>query len=266
MRDLRATLPEIAKTDEEIAAAVNAGVRRLLSMQTSGGGLSYWPGGREPMLWGSAYGALALTLAKQAGLRRSRSGIQAAAEVSERATARHRAGCRPATDVTDRCLAVYALALAGAPEPAYHDLLFQKRAKLSAEDRALLALAVIESKGPAKMIEELLRGPAVEENYVEQWFGSIARENALHLLAWTLHQPRAPRVDQLATELFARRSNGHWGTTQGNAWSLLALASYLRAGRKRVAAIRGRGLVGRRRTRRFALSDGAAARDGGVSD
>ncbi len=50
----------------------------------------------------------------------------------------------------------------------------------------------------------------------------------MHLLAWTLHQPRAPRVDQLALELFARRSNGHWSTTQGNAWSLLALASYLR--------------------------------------
>ena len=54
------------------------------------------------------------------------------------------------------------------------------------------------------------------------------RENALQLLAWTQHQPRAPRVDQLATELFARRRNGHWSTTQGNAWSLLALTSYLR--------------------------------------
>ena len=40
---------------------------------------------------------------------------------------------------------------------------------------------------------------------------------------------RAPRVDQLAAELFARRNNGHWSTTQGNAWSLLALTSYLRA-------------------------------------
>jgi uncharacterized protein YfaS (alpha-2-macroglobulin family) len=35
-------------------------------------------------------------------------------------------------------------------------------------------------------------------------------------------------VDELAVELFQRRSNGHWGTTQANAWSLLALSSYLR--------------------------------------
>lgn len=44
---------------------------------------------------------------------------------------------------------------------------------------------------------------------MEQWFGSLARENAVHLLAWTLSQPKSPRVDQLATELFARRTNGH---------------------------------------------------------
>jgi uncharacterized protein YfaS (alpha-2-macroglobulin family) len=138
-----------------------------------------------------------------------------------------------ATDATgyglsDRCLAVYTLAIAGKPEPAYHDLLFQKRAKLSAEDRALVALAVIESKGPKAMIEELLKAPAGNDAYVEQFFGSVARENALHLMAWTLHQPKSPRVDELAVELFRRRSNGHWSTTQANAWSLLALSSYLR--------------------------------------
>jgi uncharacterized protein YfaS (alpha-2-macroglobulin family) len=118
--------------------------------------------------------------------------------------------------------------MAGHPEPAYHDLLFQKRAKLSAEDRALVALAVIESKGPKAMIDELLRAPTSSDAYIDQFFGSVARENALHLLAWTLHEPRSPRVDELAVELFRRRSNGHWSTTQANAWSLLALSSYLR--------------------------------------
>jgi uncharacterized protein YfaS (alpha-2-macroglobulin family) len=78
------------------------------------------------------------------------------------------------------------------------------------------------------MVDELLRAPAGNDGYVEQFFGSITRENALHLLAWTLHQPASPRVDELATELFSRRSNGHWSTTQANAWSVLALSSYLR--------------------------------------
>ncbi|HEY2140196.1 MAG TPA: alpha-2-macroglobulin family protein, partial [Chthoniobacterales bacterium] len=54
IRDLSRTIPELAKSDAEINDVVNRGVNMLLSMQTSSGGLSYWPGGREPMLWGSA--------------------------------------------------------------------------------------------------------------------------------------------------------------------------------------------------------------------
>jgi alpha-2-macroglobulin len=227
VRDLRATLPELAKSDAEIAEAVNRGVNLLLSMQTGSGGLSYWPGAREPMLWGSAYGALALTLAQKQNFAVPAPELKNLYNyLSEqlRGTAKDATGY----GLSDRCLAVYALAIAGKPEPAYHDLLFQKRAKLSAEDRALVALAVIESKGPKTMVDELLKTPAGNDGYLEQFFGSVVRENALHLMVWTQHQPASPRVDELAVELFRRRSNGHWSTTQANAWSMLALSSYLR--------------------------------------
>jgi uncharacterized protein YfaS (alpha-2-macroglobulin family) len=227
VRDLKAAVPELDKSDAEVKETVKRGVNLLLTMQTTSGGLSYWPGGREPMLWGSAYGALGLALAQ-----REKFEVPAAemkkllGYVSEqlRGTAQDSTGY----GLSDSCLAVYALAVAGKPEPAYHDLLFQKRAKLSAEDRALVALAVIESKGPKSMIDELLKPRPDTDGYVEQFFGSVARENALHLMAWTLHQPASPRVDELAVELFSRRSNGHWSTTQANAWSVLALSTYVR--------------------------------------
>jgi len=227
VRDLRATLPEMAKSDAEVAEVVNKGVNMLLSMQTGSGGLSYWPGGREPTLWGSAYGGLALALAQK-----QKFPVPAAETkklfgyLSEqlRGTAKDATGY----GLSDRCLAVYTLAIAGKPEPAYHDLLFQKRTKLNAEDRAFVALAIIESKGPQKMIDELLRPTDAADGYLDQFFGSVARENALYLMAWTQHQPASPRVDELATEIFSRRSNGHWSTTQANAWSVLALSSYLR--------------------------------------
>lgn len=253
VRDLRARLPELAKSDEEIADAVNGGVRLLLSMQTSGGGLSYWPKGREPMLWGSAYGGLALTLAKKQGFAVPEAEYNRLIKYLSdqlRGTAKEATGY----GMSDRCLAVYSLAIAGAAEPAYHNLLFQKRAKLSAEDRALVALAIIESKGAKQMVDELLKGPAIDAAYVEQWFGSVTRENALQLLAWTLSAPKNPRVDELATDLFARRANGHWSTTQGNAWSLLALASYLRQvenGSREASGAISWGAA----TNRFALSD-----------
>jgi uncharacterized protein YfaS (alpha-2-macroglobulin family) len=179
------------------------------------------------MLWGSAYGGLALVLAhKQNFPVPENERLKLLNYLSEqlRGTAADATGY----GLSDRCLAVYTLAIAGRPEPAYHDLLFQKRAKLTAEDRALVALAIMESKGPKQMIDELLRSPPGNDGYLEQFFGSVARENALHLMAWTQHQPGSPRVDELATELFSRRSNGHWSTTQANAWSVLALATYIR--------------------------------------
>jgi alpha-2-macroglobulin len=227
VRNLHETLPELAKTDREIANAVNHGINLLMSMQTSDGGLSFWPGGRESILWGSAYGGLALALAQKQKF------FVPEAETKKLfgyLSGQLRGMAKDATGygLSAQCLAVYALAIAGKAEPAYHDLLFQKRAKLSAEDRALVALAVIESKGPKAMIDELLRAPTSSDAYIDQFFGSVSRENALHLLAWTLHAPRSPRVDELAVELFRRRSNGHWGTTQADAWSLLALSSYLR--------------------------------------
>jgi uncharacterized protein YfaS (alpha-2-macroglobulin family) len=99
---------------------------------------------------------------------------------------------------------------------------------LSAEDRALVALAILESHGPKSMVDELLKPAQSSDGYLDQFFGSIARENALYLMVWLQHQPASPRVDELATEIFSRRSNGHWSTTQANAWSVLALSDYLR--------------------------------------
>jgi uncharacterized protein YfaS (alpha-2-macroglobulin family) len=227
VRDLRSALPEMNKSDAEVNEVVNRGITMLLSMQTSSGGLSYWPAGHEPTLWGSAYGALALILAEKQDF------AVPATEMDKllgylsqqlRGTAQDATGY----GLSDRCLAVYSLAVAGKPEPAYHDLLFQKRAKLSAEYRALVALAVLQSKGPKSMVDELLKPAQASESYLDQFFGSVTRENALYLMAWMQHQPASPHIDELATELFSRRSNGHWSTTQANAWSVLALSSYLR--------------------------------------
>ena len=227
VRDLRERIPEMNKSDAEVAAVVSRGVTMLLSMQTSSGGLSYWPGGREPTLWNSAYGGLALALAQKQKFPVPEAETKKLfGYISEqlRGTAKDVTGY----GLSDRCLAVYTLALANKPEPAYHDLLFQKRAKLSAEDRALVALAILESKGPKSMVDELLKPAQSNDSYLDQFFGSIARENALYLMAWLQYQPASPRIDELATELFSRRNNGHWSTTQANAWSVLALSSYLR--------------------------------------
>jgi uncharacterized protein YfaS (alpha-2-macroglobulin family) len=230
LRDFRDALPELRKTDSEIRAVVNRGIDRILGMQTASGGLAYWPGGREPMLWGSAYGGLGLALAKRAG-------FDVPAESFDRLAKYVSAQLRGLGENADkldhyglneRCLALYMLAVAGRAEPAYHELLFVRRAALTSENRATLALAILESGGARPMVAELLDPKLGELKHDDGMFWSASRGDALRLLAWSRHQPDAPQIDTLVADLFGGRTAGHWRTTQGNAWSLLALSEYLR--------------------------------------
>jgi len=121
---------------------------------------------------------------------------------------------------------LYALALAGRAEPAYHEKLYSRRGKLSAEDRALLAAAIAESHGPPAMIADLLR--ASPPSAGDGRFGCVAREEAIRLLAWMNYQPGDSVVDRLVSDLMREQKQAHWETTQGNAWALLALTEYAR--------------------------------------
>jgi uncharacterized protein YfaS (alpha-2-macroglobulin family) len=125
----------------------------------------------------------------------------------------------------DRALALFALAISGHAEPAYHEELYKHRKELSGEARAWLGMAVFGSKGPKSMIEKLL-DPKVTSPDAISWFGSPARERAVQLFAWTLYKPKSREVAKLVGELLGLRRNGHWGSTQDNAWALMALARY----------------------------------------
>ncbi len=225
LRDARESLPQLCHAPADMDAAIRSGITRLLSMQTSSGGLSYWPGGKEPMLWGSAYGGLALALASRQHLPVPKANLdRLTAYLSEQL--RSSGGLRDNGSLSERCLALYTLALAGRPEASYHEVIFKKRNSLSSESRALLALAILESKGSGEMVEELLSSKPSSKRSDNDWFGCDAREIAVRLLAWSAFRPAAPAVDVLVAELMQAQSKGHWNTTQGNAWSLFALTEY----------------------------------------
>jgi uncharacterized protein YfaS (alpha-2-macroglobulin family) len=224
--ELRPVMPDLAKTDEEARAVIAKGLDRLFTMQTGNGGLSYWPGGPYPSVFPSAYGAFVCAiLAKQdidlppgheALLKYLSGELRGVAKIREEQA------------LADRVLALYALAAFGRAEPAYHEELFRRRKELSYESRALLALAILEAGGPAAMVDDLLSfKTAAPETF--SWFGGAARERAVQLLAWSRYKPKAAEVGRLTKELLGFRMNGHWGTTQQNAWALLALARYYTA-------------------------------------
>lgn len=224
LNELKPVMPQLAASAAEATAAVQQGLDRLFAMQTADGGIAYWPGGNSSSLFASTYVALACLLAASnenihipAG-RNSLLDFLSTQLRSDPTTLRHLAH-------DDRAFAVYTLAAWGRPEPAYHEELYQLRKELTGEARAWLALAIIHSNGPEQMVETLL-DPKVTSPDAVSWFGGPARERAVQLFAWTTYRSKSREVARLVNELLKLRRNGHWGTTQQNAWALISLYHY----------------------------------------
>ncbi len=225
-RAMREAIPDLAVSDERVEGAIRRGISRLLAMQTRDGGLSYWPGGRESVLWGSAYGGLALALAGENGIPVENSVVEALWKYLSDSL-------RKSADLTDayllsqRCLALYTLALAGKPEPAYYDVLFQKRSELPREARALLALAMLETgEEHLPRVETLLTEKPGDVASGVRWYRAPYLA-ATELMAWSRFRPGDASTDLALEELMKLRQPGRaWGATYSNAWSLLALSRH----------------------------------------
>jgi uncharacterized protein YfaS (alpha-2-macroglobulin family) len=257
LREYPAFLPGATNT-AALERQTRDSVYELLAMQTPAGGLAYWPHGREPMLWGSAYGGIALALARRQGVPVGDASLDALAGYL-RQQLEGTASLRENTALGDRCLALYALALLGKPEPASAETLFARRGELSGEAIAWLALAILEQHGTSDMVGPLL-DPRAVVRAPGGWFGNAASELGARLLAWVRFRPQDPTVDVLVRELFAANRNGGWQTTQGNAWGLLALAEYAARVEAKRAAGNGAALWGGERFD-FAFGNEPAARE-----
>ena len=239
-KNMRGAFPQLNVADEEIGRAIARGTGRLLSMQTGDGGLSYWPGEDESILWGSAYGGLALALAKESGVNLPTDRLNDLWDYLSR-NLRDTAKVDHPYDLSQRCLAVYTLAVAGRAEPAYHEALFNKREKLPREARALAALAMMRSlkrgvKTDESRIEELLSDSPEKPESKVRWYDKPYLA-ATELLAWTSFRPNHVRTGQLADELIKLKKQRHgWGSTYSNAWPLMALAQYSKAEQSRAGS------------------------------
>jgi len=229
-------VPGIKKSPEEVRKAIQNGANRLLSMQTTSGGLAYWPGGARAELWASTYGGMGLALARDAGA------VVPAARLEQLAaylsgTLRNAAAAVEPGDLYERAFACYTLALLGKAEPAYHDVLTRKISSLPHPARALLAMAILHSGGPRDTALKALDDPL--EPSLEAWSANLfeSRLTALNLLVWVRLDPSSPVTASLTGRLLKERTaTGHWGSTYENAWALLALTAEAEASGRNLAA------------------------------
>ncbi len=216
-------MPDFAREPAEIARVTGESVSKLFEFQTPDGGLAFWTGGQQSSLFPSAWAAIALARAADQGAAMP-DGWDKLLEY----LAKSLRGLTPNEDparLAERTFAAYALALAGRPEASYHEELYRRRAELPGEARAVLALAIMQAKGPREMVSALLRDDKGAPADVSP-YGGAARDRAIRLLAWTNHDPRNKEVARLLAEILAFGRRSPEATTQSTAWTLLALADY----------------------------------------
>jgi uncharacterized protein YfaS (alpha-2-macroglobulin family) len=214
--------------------AVGIGVNRLLSMQQANGGLAYWPGG-EAQVWASAYGGFVLALAPHHNVPVPTNALHKLADFL-RDSLKNSETAHNDFSLGERCLATLALAELGRAEPAYLEVLFGKRDELSAESRALLALAILKSDGSKPMAAQLLDEAPSRNAGTGGHFYCDERVLAFRLAALVHLRPLDPEVDKLVVELMKSQKDGRWMTTQGNAWALFGLTEYVRIVEQSTAA------------------------------
>ena len=225
LKDFDDILKRASRRQLNAEIAVQAGINNLMKMQVGDGGLGYWPGSSSSYPWCSAYGGMALVLARSNGYSVPNKSLEdllkyLAGQLQSTTTS------RDPEDLAVKCLAFYVLALAGRAEDSMQEALLLKKYLLDAESRALLALGILTRGGPKLEAERLLLDPLPRKSFFDNLFGCPERESAIRLLAMNRIMPNDPKLDILVSEFLAMQKAGHWHTTQGNAWAILALADY----------------------------------------
>lgn len=214
-----------------VDAMVDSGINRVLSMQTASGGLSYWPGGSQPVTWGTAYGVHLLLDAKEAGYAVPQESLDRAITWLDGAVESSNTSYGHSEEYGH-----YVLARAGKPHKARIEQLLSEMATSGNEggrkEREYLLQAALYLAGDRRW-EQQLRNPdisALTDVRENSWsFYSDRRRRALVLDVMVDMFGRDKDTEPLAN-LVARglSEHGHgWYTTQEVAWGMSALGKWL---------------------------------------
>jgi uncharacterized protein YfaS (alpha-2-macroglobulin family) len=209
---------------------INAGIRRIYSMQTASGGIAYWPGSYEADEWGSNYAGHFLLEAKDKGYAVSATVLGKWVKFQ-----RKRALAWTGDYITYyrnsdliQAYRLYTLALAKAPELGAMNLLReQKNLSVSARWRLAAAYQLAGQPGIAKALVN--SATTIIPDYREMFYtyGSPERDQAMIVETMVL-MGQQMRAASLVKALSARLSKDDWMSTQSTAYCLLAISKYVK--------------------------------------
>lgn len=214
---------------------VREAVRKVESMQSYNGGVSYWPGGTDVSWWGTAYAVHFLSEAQKAGYDVDKKVQQKMLDYLERrAKARETEGMRvPSGDgYTIRSVAarevfysLFVLASMGRQDVPTMNYYRSSPDVLSQDSRYVLACTYL-MLGDRATYDKLVPKTFASEKYRPFDGGSFAsprRDLAFALLAMVQAAPNDPKTAELAKRLSDAMRGGEVWSTQENAFAVLAL-------------------------------------------
>ncbi|MHC4391090.1 MAG: alpha-2-macroglobulin family protein [Planctomycetota bacterium] len=217
-------------------AALALGFRRLSTMQTSRGGLSYWPGGSECHVFGSIWTALRIADAERHAIGGIPGGLRPGLVRYLREVL-----ARPTNDTerdpNTRAQICHALAALGVPERGFAEHLRERPQDLDLEGLSSLAAAyhLTAEPEPAARLLELAAKHVAGARFVSEPGGprltSRARQLGAFLAVLAQVDPASPLAAQTAERLLEARKGARFSNTLENATALLGLS--------RLAAARG---------------------------
>jgi uncharacterized protein YfaS (alpha-2-macroglobulin family) len=199
--------------------AVLAGIKRLSTMQTRSGGLAYWPGGREPNLWGTCYASSFLIEAKAAGHSIGKDLIDGVVGYLRESL---RSG---QNDLAEQAFICQVLATFGQPETSRQRYLLDQVGVLDFAGRARLAGAWLASGRP-DLARKSLPDDSLSQTVSRTFNGRLTSQTAAEaiLLSVLLDlDDQHPWISELKHRILRGRKNGRWRSTLDNGLAIAAL-------------------------------------------
>lgn len=217
--------------EAEIQNNINAGINKIMTFQTSSGGLSYWPGESYISEWGSNYAGHFMLEAKDQGYnvpsRFTKAWIKSQKQLANSWSRSKVTRENRYTELT-QAYRLYTLAKAGSPAMgAMNRMLQMKNLTSRATWRLAGAYAII---GKSDVAEELIVGLDYNvEDYRElsYTYGSTNRDMAMILEVMV--DLNSPDTRNLVMDLVEVMKDGHWLSTQESAYMMLSISKALGA-------------------------------------
>jgi hypothetical protein len=210
---------------DRINQMVQAGIARLWSMQTRSGGLSYWPGGTNPNLWGSAYAGWCLLECKNAGYEVD---PRFSEELMKYLESQLQSTSRGSDFQNTRALLCRVLSTFDKPPHGWMNRLAEQKGSLDLAAIAHLTGA-FHAAGKTGAAMKLLPAEMMDMTVETTTSGRLTsqlQQRAVWLSVLLEIDPDHEMVVPLVNLIMESRKNGCWRSTLNNSAAIVALSRY----------------------------------------